>query len=184
MNLAAWLWRALQAAALCGAASLFAQAECVPFQDAKTVEGKPACITGKVVKVAQSQGGNWYLDFCENYRECPFTVFVPRSDAERLGNLKPLEGQQVEIYGKVQQYNGRSEIILKDKRQLEGEKKKYVPSDDDRRLSYRDEHSAAMHGPPHHHFFSGGQHASSRKSGASSKAAAAPSTSAPVQPPQ
>lgn len=184
MNLAAWSRHALRVAALCGAASLFVRAECVPFQDAKKVEGKPACITGKVLKVAQSQSGNWYLDFCENYRDCPFTVYVPRSDAERIGNLKPLEGQQVEIYGKVQQYNGRSEIILKDKRQLEGEKKKYVPPDDDRRLSYRDGHSAAMHGPPHHHFATMGQHAGSKKSKSSSGATAAPSTTAPIEHPQ
>jgi hypothetical protein len=172
-------------AVLVAASCALLRAECVPFQDAKTVEGKPACITGKVLKVAQSQSGHWYLDFCENYRECPFTVFVPRSDADRLGNLKTLEGQQVEIYGKVQQYNGRSEIILKDKRQLEGEKKKYVPPDDNRRLSYRNEHSAAMHGPPHHHFGSSGQRASNKRSKSSSgSTTATSSTTAPVVRPQ
>jgi len=143
----------LKVAALVGAASLLVRAECVPFQDAKKLEGQAACVTGKVVKVVQSQSGNWFLDFCENYRECAFTVFVPRTDAQRLGDLSPLEGQQVEIYGKVQPYNGRSEIILKDKRQLEGERKKYVPPDDDLRLSNGGGgRSAGVHGPPHHPF--------------------------------
>ena len=137
-------------AALIGAASVFVHAECVPFQDAKRLEGKTACVTGKVLKVVQSQSGNWFLDFCENYRECAFTVFVPRTDAQRLGDLTTLQGQQIEIYGKVQPYNGRSEIILKDKRQLEGERKKYVPPDDDGRLSIRDEHNGEFHGRPHH----------------------------------
>jgi hypothetical protein len=139
------------------------RAECVPFQDAKKLEGSAACVTGKVAKVAQSQSGNWYLDFCENYRECPFTVYVPHGDAKQVGDLRPLQGQQVEIYGKVEPYGGRSEIILKDKRQLEGEKLKYVPPDDDRRLGYRNEHSAAMHGPPHRRFSSGIQHAKAAK---------------------
>jgi hypothetical protein len=136
-------------AALIGAASVFVHAECVPFQDAKRLEGKTACVTGKVLKVVQSQSGNWFLDFCENYRECAFTVFVSRTDAQRVGDLTPLQGQQIEIYGKVQPYNGRSEIILKDKRQLEGERKKYVPPDDGS-LSVRDEHNREFHGPPHH----------------------------------
>jgi hypothetical protein len=172
-------------AALLGAASFFARAECVPFQDAKKLEGKPACVSGKVVKVAQSQSGNWYLDFCENYRECPFTVYVPRSDAHRIGDLRPLEGQQVEIYGKVQNYNGRSEIILKDKRQLDGEKSKYVPPDDAHRLSYRNEHSAEFHGPPHHHMGILAQHGTSKKSkSASASSGTSASTTAPVQRPQ
>jgi hypothetical protein len=171
-------------AALLGAACAFVRAECVPFQDAKKLEGKPGCVTGKVLKVSQSQSGNGYLDFCENYRACPFTVFIPRSDAKNLGDLRQLEGQQVEIYGKIQDYNGRPEIILKDKRQLEGEKRKYVPPDDARRLSYRNEHSAAMHGPPHHHFATMGQHASSKKGTSGSGGAAAASTTAPVQRPQ
>jgi len=164
-----------------GAASAVVRAECVPFQDAKTLEGKPGCVTGKVLKVAQSQTGNWYLDFCQNYRECPFTVYVPRGDAQKVGDLRPLEGQQVEIYGKIQQYNGRSEIILKDKRQLDGEKSKYVPPDDDHRLSYRDEHDASMHGPPHHHLGGGSQHAKAAKTKPTPSTA---STTAPVVRPQ
>lgn len=116
-------------AALFSAASAVARAECVPFSNARKLEGQPGCVTGRVVKVTQSRSGNWYLDFCEDYRQCPFSVFIPKADAEKLGDLVRLEGQPVQIYGKVKPYNGRSEIVLRDKRQLDGEKSKYVPPD-------------------------------------------------------
>lgn len=185
--------RGLTRAALFGAACVFclfacglARAECVPMDQAKNLEGKPGCVTGKVLKVSQSQSGNQYLDFCTNYRECPFTVYIPRADADKLGNLKPLEGQQVEIYGKIQQYNGRTEIILRDKRQLEGEKKKYVPPDEERRLSSRNEHSAEFHNP-HQSIMrpSRSTRSSSKSTSKSSKTAATTSsTTAPVERPQ
>lgn len=163
--------------------SVVASAECVPYDQAKSLEGKPGCVTGKVVKVSHSQSGNLYLDFCTNYRECAFTVYVPRSDAEKLGDLKPLEGQQVEIYGKVQDYNGRAEIILKDKRQLEGERTKYVPPD--KELRPDDSHSAEFHATGHHPKTGREQHASSkRSSGSSTSKTTAPSTTAPVARPQ
>src|SRR5438270_6218512 len=97
---------------LLGAAA--ASAECLPFAEAQKKEGEPVCITGKVLKVAHSSTGNWYLDFCENYRQCPFTIFIFGKDAKKLGNLKELEGQEITIYGRIKDYRGRSEIILRD----------------------------------------------------------------------
>src|SRR5215469_9749324 len=110
------LRRALLLAILFSAVA--ASAECIPFAEAQKKQGEPACISGKVMKVAKSQGGNWFLDFCENYRQCPFTVVVFSVDAKRLGDLKQLEGQDVTIYGRIKEYKGKPEIVLRDKRQL------------------------------------------------------------------
>jgi hypothetical protein len=128
-----------------------AAAECVPFDHMEKKAGDAACVTGTVLKVGQSHAGNWFLDFCVDYRHCPFSVFIYEKDAEKLGDLRRLQGQQVTIYGRLRDYNGRTEIILRDKRQLEGEKTKYLPQEDEPKGMARNrDFDASMHGPRHH----------------------------------
>jgi hypothetical protein len=103
-------------------------AACVPFTDAKKYLNDEVCVTGKVLKVAQSpRSGTHFLNFCENYRECPFTVVVFAKDLSRIGDVDKLEGQQIKIYGKVREYKGQAEIILNDIRQLKGERLRLPP---------------------------------------------------------
>ncbi|HWR16298.1 MAG TPA: hypothetical protein VN577_15825 [Terriglobales bacterium] len=101
------------------AAPCFAR-ECVPFEKAPDHIGKTVCISGTVLKVAASESGSMFLDFCEDYRKCAFTVVVFRRDLFRVGDVRVLEGKPVEITGKVKKYRGRAEIILRDPAQLEG----------------------------------------------------------------
>lgn len=101
--------------------------ECIPFDQAPEYVGKTTCVTGKVVKVAQTQAGSFFLDFCEDYRKCPFTVMVFRSNLKDVGDVRQLAGKDIEIHGKIKEWRGRAEIILKDFRQLEGEIGKLPP---------------------------------------------------------
>ena len=96
-------------------------AECLPFDQARNHIGETRCVTGKVVKIGQSQGGSMFLDFCENYRKCPFTVVVFRSKLRDVGDVRQLAGKEIEIYGKIRQWGGRAEIILDHVRQLRGQ---------------------------------------------------------------
>ncbi len=98
-----------------------ATAACLPIADAPKNIGRTTCVAGRVVKVEQSRSGHWFLDFCRDYTQCPFTVVVFRSDLRDVGDVRKLEGKDVEIHGKIQLYHGRAEIILKDARQLKGE---------------------------------------------------------------
>jgi RecG-like helicase len=105
-----------------------AAAACVPFTEAKKHVGDSLCITGKVLKVANSpRSGTHFLNFCENYRDCPFSVVVFAKDLSKVGDVRQLEGQEIKIYGKVRQYKGEAEIILNDVRQLKGEATKLPP---------------------------------------------------------
>jgi len=106
---------------LCGA-------ECLPLEQAQNHIGRNACVTGKVLKVAQSQKGTYFLDFCENYRECPFTVVVFQKNLRDVGDLRALQGQQINIHGKIKAYTGRAEIVLEDARQLKGLVAKLPPA--------------------------------------------------------
>ncbi len=94
--------------------------DCISFEQTAEHIGKTACVRGKVLKVAQSEAGSMFLDFCEDYRKCPFTVIVFRSNLKDVGDVRALEGKDIEITGKIREWHKRAEIILKDVRQLEG----------------------------------------------------------------
>jgi DNA/RNA endonuclease YhcR with UshA esterase domain len=104
-----------------------AAGKCIPFEEAEKKIGDQICVTGTVVKVAQSQGGTFFLNFCEKYRDCPFTVVVFPSNLKNVGDVRALEGKTIEIFGKIQSWRGHAEIVLRDARQLKGESAKIPP---------------------------------------------------------
>lgn len=85
---------------------------CVDFHDAGSHIGEEACVSGRVLRVFVSRASNTFLDFCSDYRECPFTSVVFSSDRDRFGDLQTLRGRQVEIRGPVTLYNGHAEIVV------------------------------------------------------------------------
>jgi DNA/RNA endonuclease YhcR with UshA esterase domain len=104
-----------------------AAAKCIPYTEADNRIGDQACVTGKVVKVAQSNSGTFFLNFCEKYQGCPFTVVVFPSSLKDVGDVRALEGKTIEIFGKITSWRGHAEIVLKDARQLKGEAAKLPP---------------------------------------------------------
>jgi hypothetical protein len=114
--------------------SVTAVAACKPMTEARKYVGDSVCITGKVVKVARSpRSGTHFLNFCGDYKNCPFTVVIFAKDLQRVGDVRQLEGNSIEIYGKVKDYKGQAEIVLSDVRQLRGESGKLpkLPADYD-----------------------------------------------------
>lgn len=93
-------------------------ADCIPFTDAHQHVGSTQCVRGTVLNVKQGSKGVTFLDFCENYRTCPFTVVVFSRDLKQVGDVRQLKGRTIEIKGTVQAYDGRAEIILRRPQQL------------------------------------------------------------------
>ena len=91
---------------------------CAPIADAASLLGKNGCVTGRVLRVYTSRAGNTFLDFCPDYRTCPFTSVVFVGDRGKFGDLGTLSGKQVEIHGFVQSYEDRAEIIIRDPQQI------------------------------------------------------------------
>ncbi len=107
--------------------SLSASAECVPYHEAGQYIGETRCVSGKVLRVESGEKGVTYLNFCEDYRTCPFSVVVFAGDLKHVGDVRQLEGRVIEIHGPVKDYDGRAEIILSEARQLKGEFAKIPP---------------------------------------------------------
>ena len=95
-------------------------ADCLPFPEAKKHIGEVQCITGKVLRVKPGNKGVTFFDFCEDYRVCPFTVVIFPGDLKDVGDVRQLQGREIEIHGTVKMYDGRAEIILRESRQLTG----------------------------------------------------------------
>ena len=107
--------------------SAFSAAECMPFKEASKHVGASSCVTGKVVKITNSDQGTTFLNFCEDYRTCPFQVVIFRGDLPHVGDVRHLAGKTIEIQGKIEAYDGHTEIILKRPRQLHGDAAKIPP---------------------------------------------------------
>lgn len=91
---------------------------CVEFNQAHLPMGRRGCVRGRVLRVFTSRAGNTFLDFCPDYRSCPFTSVIFASDTGKFGDLGALRGRQVEIRGTISLYEGRAEIIIHDPEQI------------------------------------------------------------------
>ena len=96
-----------------------AWSDCLPFSEARKHVGEIKCVTGTVVRVKQGARGVHFLDFCDDFRLCPFTVVIFSGDLKSVGDVRQLQGRMIEIHGKVKEYDGRAEIVLEEYRQLE-----------------------------------------------------------------
>jgi hypothetical protein len=103
-------------------------ADCIPFTDAPKKIDETVCVTGKVVKVNSSgRSGTMFINFCEDYKKCAFSVVVFPKDMEKVGDVRALEGKNIEIHGKIKEYRGNAEMILEDPAQLSGPVTKLPP---------------------------------------------------------
>jgi hypothetical protein len=100
------------------AASPQEAAGCVDFHDAGPHAGQTGCVSGRVLKVFISKGGNTFFDFCEDYHGCPFGSVIFSSDKQKFGDLQSLAGRQIEIRGTITVYQGRTEMIIHDPEQI------------------------------------------------------------------
>ncbi len=109
------------------ALQLAAGAACLKIEEARQNIGRTTCVAGRVLKVVQTEAGHTFLDFCADYKSCPFTVVVFRDDLRDVGDVRKLEGKDIQVHGTIKLYGGRAEIILRDARQLRGSAAKLPP---------------------------------------------------------
>ncbi len=80
--------------------------------------GEQAKVTGTVVSVYASKGGTTFIDFCKSYKTCPFTAVIFSSSAKEFADLKGYTGP-ITITGTIKSYQGKAEIILDSRDQVE-----------------------------------------------------------------
>jgi hypothetical protein len=85
--------------------------------------GDTKCVSGKVMTVSPGPSGTTFLNFCDDYHQCPFTVVAFARDLREVGDVRQLAGKPIEIHGKITEYDGHPEIIFRQSRQLRGQTK-------------------------------------------------------------
>ena len=119
-----------------------APADCIAIAEAPAKVGDETCVRGTVVQVNETKSGTWFLNYCDDYRKCPFTVVVFAKDLRDVGDVRMLHGKTIEVFGKIRLYNDRAEIILRNSRQLYGEASKLPPPPKTYDASRHGRHSA------------------------------------------
>jgi endonuclease YncB( thermonuclease family) len=84
----------------------------IDYTEAPNHVGEYACVSGKIDHVYTSKKGTIFLNFCPDYKTCPFGIVIFGSDASKFPNPKQYEGQTLEITGLIKSYQGRPEIVL------------------------------------------------------------------------
>ena len=124
-------------------------AACIPFEEAQHHIGETLCVTGKVIRVEEGSRGVRYLDFCEDYRLCSFSVVVFSYDLKKIGDVRQLAGKVIEIHGELKEYDGRAEVILENAEQLAGQATRIPPLPKNFDVEQRGRFSAGKFHAPH-----------------------------------
>ncbi len=124
-------------------------AACLPFTEARNHVGETQCVVGKVVRVEAGNRGVHYLDFCEDYRLCPFSVVIFAYDLRKVGDVRQLAGKDIEIRGELKEYDGHAEIILENAGQLGGQAAHISPLAKEFDVEQRGHFSAGKFRAPH-----------------------------------
>ena len=90
------------------------------FSEASEHVGQNARIRGTLVNTHKSASGTVFLDFCRQYRTCPFSAVIFADDAKQFGDLSKFVGREITLSGKVSSYQSRAEIILRSPEQISG----------------------------------------------------------------
>ena len=90
----------------------------ISYTEAPEHVGEYACVAGRVNYVYTSKKGNIFINFCPDYKTCPFGIAIFSSDAYKFPNPNQYEGKTVEITGLIRSYQGRPEIVLNEPGQI------------------------------------------------------------------
>ncbi len=91
---------------------------CVSYVDAERHIGQQTCVTGPVDHVFVSATDTTFVNYCSDYRSCPFSVVLFSDDKADFPAMAQYEGSVITIFGEIRTYEGRPQIILENPSQL------------------------------------------------------------------
>jgi hypothetical protein len=80
--------------------------------------GQTARVRGTLVNAHRSNSGTIFLDFCKQYRTCPFSAVIFADDAAKFGDFSKFVGKEITVSGKISSYQSRAEIIIRTPEQI------------------------------------------------------------------
>ncbi len=90
----------------------------IDYTEASAHVGEHASVRGILVTAYTSKSGTVFLDFCRNYKSCPFSGVIFADDAKKFGDLSRYKGETVTLTGKISSYQNKAEIVLSSPNQI------------------------------------------------------------------
>ena len=90
----------------------------IDYTEAPKHIGEVAYVHATLMRAYTSKSGTVFLDFCKDYKTCPFSAVIFADDAKKFGDLSRYTGKTVTISGKISSYQGKAEIVLSSPSQL------------------------------------------------------------------
>lgn len=90
----------------------------IEYTEALKHVGEYASVRGKLIEAYTSKTGTVFLNFCKNYKTCPFSGVIFADDVKKFGDLSRYEGSVITLTGKIASYEGKAEIILSSPSQI------------------------------------------------------------------
>ncbi len=90
----------------------------IGYADAAAHIGSVASVRGRLVNTYASTRGTVFLDFCTDYKNCPFSGVIFADDVKKFGDLARYTGTVITLTGKISSYRNKAEIILSNPGQL------------------------------------------------------------------
>lgn len=111
--------------ALLSCSTTLLAADEIPSAQAKDHVGETAAVCGLVADARYLEGGSkpTFLNFDKPYPQHTFTAFIAGENRARFGTPeKDYLNKNVCVTGKIQNYNGKPEIVLTDPQQIKLQK--------------------------------------------------------------
>jgi hypothetical protein len=93
----------------------------IDYTEASKHISETASVQGKLLKAYTAKSGVTFLDFCTDYKSCPFTAVIFSDDFKKFPDLQSYVGQTVTLTGKISSYQGTAEIVLSSASQVSKE---------------------------------------------------------------
>ena len=94
--------------------------ECISISEVGDRIGERVCVRATLLYVSTARTGTTFLNFCEDRNICPFVAVVFARDLDDVGDLTKLKGRTIELEGRLKDYKGQPEIVIRDRKQLRG----------------------------------------------------------------
>lgn len=91
---------------------LAASGNTIHFSDAPKNIGENLWVWGTVDHVFVSVNNNHFINFCSDFRDCPFSSVIFSENAFKFDDVESWTGSMVYIYGNISTYEGRPQIVI------------------------------------------------------------------------
>ncbi len=90
----------------------------VSTENAKNFVNKDTTVVGVATQVNTTKSGVTFINMDGKFPENKFSAIIYKDDSSKFEDVKKMEGKTIEVSGKIQEYNGKYNIVLKEPKQL------------------------------------------------------------------